>query len=525
MARKPFHTLSLGGSFREALAWTGGLMLASLAVMAIAMAAGLAQANRLLEELSSSQDQLAQVTRFEADINSLLADGALKTRTDRELAGEAADIETRLRDYRQSIRDEGRLVGDSKAAVSHQTKEAHTADVLSEAFLRLDRDLAADLPASNPAAKAQIETDRRGFTDLARQVVTGERQEIRDSIGAMSLLRGRLTWLGVAILLGVGLFGVVGAWIMLASMIRPLRALEAAAERAGRGESPSPVNVHGFTEFQEFARAFNRMDREIAAQRAALSDANLGLEAQVVERTREIEASREKLAEIDRTRRLFFSQISHELRTPVTVIRGEAEVALRDAAAPAPRLRDALEHVVANGGFLQRRLEDMLALARAEDGRVALQRNPVGLADVVRAALALAEPYARSSGMALIADLPDGRGPLILGDASWLQQALLALVDNAAKFAAGSEAIRFTLQADNDQACIVVADCGPGVAAEDLPFLFESYSQAPAGRGRGGSGLGLSIARWVVEQHGGSIAAHSAPEQGLVIEIALPVSA
>jgi signal transduction histidine kinase len=311
---------------------------------------------------------------------------------------------------------------------------------------------------------------------------------------------------------------------MLASMLQPLRVLERAAERAGKGETVSPVRVDGFAELRRLAGAFNHMDEQIAAQRMALSEANRGLEAQVSERTREIEAGRQKLAEVDNTRRLFYSRIGHELRTPVTVMRGEAEIALRDADASAARLREALEHVAANGSFLQRRLEDMLALARAEDGRIALLKEPVDLGDVVRRTAALAEPYVRSSGARMETDIADRKGAIILGDASWLQQGLLALVDNAAKFSGGQGAIRLSFAIDGATAHLAVTDGGPGVAEADLPYLFDSYYQTAAGRARGGAGLGLSVARWVVEQHGGAIAASSAPEKGLTVSIALPVA-
>ena len=515
---------SLNRSFRHTLGWAGALIVVALTAMAVAMAIGLADANQLLYRLSASQDQLAAVTRIQADISGLIADAALNGRSDRELASLATGIEAQLRVYRFSIPAEGRRLG-SADDVAHQDAEARNAEVLTVLFSRLDADLAAEDSSSRTAAKARLAADHGRFDSLAHEIVAGERQEAAQAMAAMRRLRLRLTWLGFGILVLGGLGGAGAAWLMLDGVVRPLRLLEGAAERAGRGETPSPVEVRGFAEFEQFARAFNRMDAQIAAQRQALSDANAGLEAQVQARTGEIEASRRKLAEVDQTRRLFFSKLSHELRTPATVIRGEAEVALRDAAAPAPRLREALEHVAANGAFLQRRLEDMLALARAEDGRVALQRGPVDLAALARAVVLLAEPYVRSSGMVLEAQVPEGPGPSIEGDASWLQQALLALIDNAAKFAVGGQVIRLDLAAAEGYASIVVEDDGPGVAAADLPSIFESYYQAQPGGVRAGSGLGLSIARWVVEQHGGQIAAESPPEHGLVIRIRLPIFA
>ncbi len=167
----------------------------------------------------------------------------------------------------------------------------------------------------------------------------------------------------------------------------------------------------------------------------------------------------------------------------------------------------------------------MLALARAEDGRLSLQRAPLDLADLVREVAALAEPYVRSSGMTLACDLPGRAGPEIEGDASWLKQALLALIDNAAKFAASGTSVRLALTAGDGMAHVEVRDDGPGVAGAELERIFESYYQAGPGGSRAGSGLGLSVARWVAEKHGGSITALSPAGGGLTIRIALPAPA
>ncbi|OJU14033.1 MAG: hypothetical protein BGN86_01840 [Caulobacterales bacterium 68-7] len=205
------------------------------------------------------------------------------------------------------------------------------------------------------------------------------------------------------------------------------------------------------------------------------------------------------------------------------MVRGEAEVALRDPKADKARLRDALEHVVANGAFLQRRLDDLLALARSEDGRLTIRRERVDLAVLGRDVAALAESYVRSNDVTLEVALAEGVGLEVIGDGSWLQQALLALLDNAAKFGAGA-GVRLVLARDGDTAVFTVADRGPGVAAADLPHLFDSYYQTDRGRERGGAGLGLSVARWVAEQHGGAIAARSPDGEGLTIEIRLPIA-
>jgi signal transduction histidine kinase len=511
--RLPFTTTAMQRPFWQALALAGALIVAALIAMALSLALSLGQADRLLDRLSRSQDQLAMVTRIEADIGNLRAD---------TLAGEpvrngATDAVFRqLEEYRQSIVAEG--------GVAEQSSELQNAARLTELFQALSESLPSAIAGGSPTDRLRFDTARSRFDELAGRIIANERLETRAAIGAMRDLRRDMTLLGVAIPLLVAVLGAIGAGIMLASMLRPLRVLEEAARRAGRGERVSPVRIDGFAEFQQLAGAFNHMDEQIGTQREALSAANRNLEADVAERTRDIEASRAKLAEIDRTRRLFFSQIGHELRTPATVIRGEAEIALRDGEASAARLREALEHVVANGDFLQRRLEDMMALARAEDGRIALMRERIDLGDLVRKTAQLAEPYLRSSGARLETEFADGGRPMIVGDGSWIQQGLLALVDNAAKFSGLEGAIRLSFSVKGKRAIIAVSDSGPGVEAADLPFLFESYYQTTVGRARGGSGLGLAVARWVVEQHGGKITATSGLEAGLTVKIELPVA-
>lgn len=427
----------------------GAVMVGALVLMSASLGLSLSRADALLGELRRSEDQLAQVTRIEADFHRLRADGSPEA---------VRAIEAELAAYRQSIAAEGAALG-SRAAV-HQASEARKAEALGRLFAARRGDLLR--------SAAGTTADDRRFTALIGEIVASERAEAHAALAAMQDLRRGMGLLALAVPLAALAAGGLGGWILLTSFG--------------------------------------------------------GLEAQVAVRTREIEASRQTLSRLDRTRRLFYSRLSHELRTPVTVMRGEAETALRDRRASAARLREALEHIAANGGFLQRRLEDMLALSRAEDGRILLEKTPVDLAEVMRRTATLAEPYVRSSGAELVAEIGAPSGPVLLGDASWLQQGLLAIVDNAAKFSAGQGQVRLAFSTEAGRASIAVSDSGPGVAAADLPHLFESYYQTETGRLRGGAGLGLSVARWVVEEHGGSIAAESPPGQGLTVRIELPVA-
>jgi signal transduction histidine kinase len=208
-----------------------------------------------------------------------------------------------------------------------------------------------------------------------------------------------------------------------------------------------------------------------------------------------------ELDEVDASRRLFFATASHELRTPVTAIRGEAEVALADAE-DLDAAREALRHIGAHAKFLNHRIEEMIGIARTSDGKLHLDEARLDLRDIAATAVEDARSFAHSVEVALDLSLPDA--PVeVVGDATWLRRALLAIIENALKFSPMEGRVGVTLAQRDNFAEVTVTDQGPGVMPEELPLVFEAYYQTDAGKARGGSGLGLSMTRWVAEQHGG----------------------
>jgi two-component system, OmpR family, sensor histidine kinase BaeS len=260
----------------------------------------------------------------------------------------------------------------------------------------------------------------------------------------------------------------------------------------------------------------------ITALGAALSGA-VALARSNRDLTRIVEDRTAELRVVDQSRRLFFAKASHELRTPVTAMRGEAEVSLSDPHAGVEDLRESLRHVVAGAEFLGRRIDELLGLSKADDGRLTLVSEPLDLGRLIAATSEAAGGYARSAEVGI--DLRLAPAPVrIVGDPRWLGQALLAIIDNGVKFSPQGAVLRLALDAEEGgRARIRIADSGPGVMAEALPRIFDAYYQAEAGRLRGGTGLGLALARWVVEQHGGTIAAANDPGGGCTIAITLPV--
>jgi two-component system, OmpR family, sensor histidine kinase VicK len=227
------------------------------------------------------------------------------------------------------------------------------------------------------------------------------------------------------------------------------------------------------------------------------------------------------LAQALRTRTDFIADASHELRTPLTVLRGNAEVGL--AAGPSDCGHEqALREIVAESGRMSRLVEDLLFLARYDAGSVPLDVHVVDVEPWLAEVATRGEVLARERGAVLSVEVAaSGTASL---DAERMQQAVLVLIDNAAKFSPGGGEVRLRARASGDRLAIEVDDRGPGIPEDVRPYIFERFYRADRTRGRrtGGAGLGLSIARAIVDAHGGRLEAHSRPEGGTSMRISLP---
>ncbi len=208
--------------------------------------------------------------------------------------------------------------------------------------------------------------------------------------------------------------------------------------------------------------------------------------------------------------REFTANGSHELRTPLTVIRASVEDLRRNSRSRVADVGDALDDMDAEVRHLTALVEDMLLLARTDSGVVQVECMPVDLADVALEATSTLSALGGERGVGVVADpLP---APVI-GDPLRLRQLVTILVDNAIRHSPSGSTVTVRVRSANGGAYLWVEDQGHGIKPEDLPRLFERFwraDNAPVG----GTGLGLSIARWIVEQHGGTIGAENRPEGG-----------
>jgi heavy metal sensor kinase len=219
----------------------------------------------------------------------------------------------------------------------------------------------------------------------------------------------------------------------------------------------------------------------------------------------------------------FIADASHELRTPVAVLRGETEVALEHERAAA-EYKESLTMIKDEAERLSRIVDSLFILARQPVDERVLVKTPLSLNQVVAECVRAGQVLATRKDLELSIE-----GPLpemkMNGDDEMLARMLLNLLENAVKYTAAGGQISVKLVAQNGNACISVSDTGIGIPAEVQPFIFDRFYRVDKARSRalGGAGLGLSIARWIVEAHGGNLSVESAAGKGSTFTVELPL--
>ncbi len=264
---------------------------------------------------------------------------------------------------------------------------------------------------------------------------------------------------------------------------------------------------------------------QILSLQSALQQTNEQLEQRVRERTSELQNALNKLAELNQLKTNFISNVSHELRTPLTHIKGYLDLMAGGGLGEVNEDQVyALEVMLRSETRLEELIEELIQFSLASSDQMALRKEAVDLAELVREAVEKAENKAVRREVTVTKNLADDL-PVISVDRERLQWAITELVDNAIKFTPDGGEVFVWLAGEPQQIKFTVRDTGIGISKEQLSAIFEPFHQLDGSitRRYGGVGLGLSLVFRIVEAHGSKITVESEQGQGTCFEFCLPI--
>jgi signal transduction histidine kinase len=283
--------------------------------------------------------------------------------------------------------------------------------------------------------------------------------------------------------------GLVIAFLLSRRILAPVKALTSAARRLGHGDFSQRVQVKDRGEMGELASAFNAMT--------------------------------DNLARVEKLRRNMVADVAHELRTPLSNVKGYLEAVSDGVVAPdTATIRSLTEEV----NLLSRLVDDLQELALAEAGELKLNRGAASISDIGKRMVTAVRAKAQAKGISLSLSISEGLSPVNV-DAQRIGQVLHNLLDNAIAYTDGGGAITVSARPCGEWVEVSVADTGEGIPPAHLPYIFERFYRVDKSRSRatGGTGLGLTIVRRLVEAHGGKIEVQSEPGKGSRFVFTVPV--
>jgi heavy metal sensor kinase len=295
----------------------------------------------------------------------------------------------------------------------------------------------------------------------------------------------------VAVWIGAVVLGLVGGFLLTRRALRPVQRLTATARNViASGDLALRVVETGTRdELDELSCLFNGV---------------LARNETLVKGMREV-----------------LDNVAHDLRTPLTRLRTGAEVALRDPSDP-QRTREALADTLEESERVLAMLCTLMDITGAETGVMKLDRGTVDVSELARAAVDVYQDVADEKGVRLLTHL--AIGAMVMADQVRLGQVIANLVDNAVKYTPVGGTVEVTTVREPSSVTLVIKDSGVGIAAEELPRIWQRFYRADRSRSEQGLGLGLSLVKAIVEAHGGQVEAQSAPGIGSTFTVRLPGS-
>lgn len=401
-------------------------------------------------------------------------------------------------------------------------------ELLVETFINTGESIRTALDEQRPGDAVAQSRELRGsgltlvFNELMSETLDLRTRALREANSETISLADYITGVLPLFMLTLAGFTAMVAWLFSRDLTRSVNMLHLGAEAFANDDLNHRIPELHEKEFEELGRAFNTMARQLASHRAAMRDSNIRLEAIVEERTRALKSSNEVLELADENRRKLLADISHEFRTPLTVIRGESEIALRGKTRSKAEYQETLARIMEQADHTTRLVDDLLFIARADAGEPRLKVRPVSVSGLISATCQDFSARAAKLEVA-IEQYHDEENAVVMGDEGRLRQVFSILIDNALRYSKKEGTVEVGLVRNDKEFVITVRDMGIGLTSEEARQAFKRFFRGSKAQGHArGTGLGLPVAKAIVEAHKGSITLEGRPGQGALATVILP---
>lgn len=500
------HTPGRGGLRVRLIA--GAVAIALVAVFSALLAAyGTARTADLIEQSNSAQQRIDLL----ANLSARVSDYAVIAVETSEASVPESARQARLSSAAGRVAAAFGSVGDAlENAVAESAGQGETEQMrratrslvlarMRARFAAFERSVTD--PDQLPALRAHMDGFATQFSPLLNEAISEERRDRDSAVQAVAGVRNRLVTIAIVAGVIATLLTIAFYLLLVRPIVMQLSHIRQAAEDLGEGDFDIELPERRNDELGWVAREINQTAARLRVREDQVSSDRARLSEIIDARTAELSQANDRLSQVDTERRRFFADIGHELRTPLTVILAEAELGRKGGSDP-EQTDAALSVIHARARRLNRRIDDLLRVARSETGRIELASEKfdlkLGAADAIEDML----PLARRRDVTLVSSLDHAA---CTGDRDWCRQIVSGLIENAVKNSPSGSVIEIACGPEDGLAVLRVTDEGTGLEQSEHERVFERFDRGTRNPATPGFGVGLALARWVIEQQAGAI--------------------
>lgn len=512
-------------SIRAKLILGAGLIAALTVLTAIATAY---QASETSHQISRIEEAQARIEHL-AKISNQISDYAI-TAVDSATEDFSTDrANERLKDKADTVlavfeRSQQAILQAQEQEATLAPHSQHLLAGLSQMvalFLSMDKSIRDGLSHGSASdLSASLNMFSNQFSPLLSGAINAEQTKRQDAVIRIGEIRHVLSTLSIAVIVLTGLLLVAFNLRIIGPMVSRIGRIGEATKSIATGNFKINLPTEPADELGALFGQTNLMAEELRHTKARVEEDRHQLNEIIEARTLELTEANQRLSQIDTQRRRFFADVSHELRTPLTVVLAEAELS---QGASREDTEESLKVILTRARKLNQRIDDLLRVARSESGRIELDLRETDLGSIIVAAAEDMIPHLRKKNIKLATKI-DATGSVI-ADIDWMRQIICGLIENSIKHTPEGSQINITVFEQDKDAIIEIKDQGSGLDPDMAQSAFERFRKGSLAAAKGGFGIGLSLAKWVVEEHGGTIELRDDADnsKGLKVVIRLPL--